>query len=94
MADTVTVSPVVPPEPDIAGVLSFVLLSVDEVPVSLAVSRSGADEGVAGAVVSSVMAKLVPAADVFPAGSVTVEETVHVPAVSVGRSQELAVAGS
>ena len=94
VAETVTVSPEVPPAPEIAGVLSFVLLSVDDVPESLAVSRSGADEGVDGAVVSTVMAKLVPAADVLPAASVTVEETVQVPAVSVGRSQELATPGS
>ena len=47
----VTVSPVAPPAALIVGVLSLVLLSVDDEPVSEPESRSGAD-GATGAVAS------------------------------------------
>src|SRR6184192_3976391 len=51
------------------GVVTAVILSVLDVPVSLAASRSGTD-GVAGAVVSTVTDNADDDADVFPARSV------------------------
>ena len=51
VAVIVTVSPVEPPEADIVGVVSVVLLSVFEEPVSDPLARSGV-EGAEGAVVS------------------------------------------
>ncbi len=51
------------------GVVSLVMLSVLEEPVSLPASRSGVD-GAAGAVVSTVRAKLLEAALWLPAASV------------------------
>jgi hypothetical protein len=47
------------PETLIVGVLSEVMLSVDELPISEAKSRSGVD-GVLGAVVSTTMALFAP----------------------------------
>ncbi len=51
VAVIVTVSPVEPPEAEIVGVVSVVLLSVLELPRSELVARSGID-GAEGAVVS------------------------------------------
>ena len=51
------------------GVLSLVILSVLEVPLSLAATRSGTD-GAAGAVVSMVMLNALDAALRFPAASI------------------------
>ena len=56
------------------GVVSLVILSVWELPVSLAESKSGV-EGAAGAVLSSVKLTAVPA-KVFPALSVAVACTI------------------
>ena len=53
VAVTVTVSPVVPPAAEIVGVVSFVMLSVPDDPVSDARTRSGV-AGAAGAVRSMV----------------------------------------
>ena len=53
------------------GVVSLVMLSVSELPESLAVSRSGA-EGAVGAVVSTVIVSATEAALVLPAVSVAV----------------------
>ena len=53
VAVIVTVSPVEPPEADIVGVVSLVLLSVFEEPVSEPAARSGVD-GAEGAVRSRV----------------------------------------
>ena len=64
------------------GVLTLVRLSVLEVPLSLAASRSGVD-GAAGAVVSIVMLKAPEAAETFPAASVAVAVMLWVPAVRV-----------
>ena len=83
------VSPFDPPVALIVGVLSLVLLSVEDVPVSDDAARStpvGAD----GAVVSTEMGSALDDVDVFPAGSVSVEETFHVPSVSVGSVQFVA----
>lgn len=85
-----TVSPVLPPTAAIAGVLSDVMLSVDEEPRSDAVTRSGAT-GVVGAVVSITVDSGVLAAETFPAASVSVAVTDQVPSVSAGRSQEVPV---
>ena len=53
------------------GVVSEVLLSVSETPVSEAACISGADPGVSGAVVSMMMASIgVENAETFPALSV------------------------
>ena len=78
-AEIVTVSPATALEPENDGPVTFVMLSVDDDPASLDASRSGADAG--GAVVSTVMdnAELDP--DTFPAGSVNVPVTDHVPSV-------------
>ena len=76
----VTVSPVVPPVADIVGVLSDVLLSVDEVPVSDEDARSGA-LGAVGPVVSTTIDNAELADEALPAGSVTVDVTDHVPLV-------------
>ena len=79
-ADTVTVSPADPPEPLTVGVVSFVTLSVVDDPVSLTGRRSGVDA--AGAVVSTVIDWAALAGETFPAGSVSVPVTVHVPSVT------------
>ncbi len=65
----VTVSPLVQ-LPVNVGVVSLVLLSVEDDPVSDAAIRSGADVGALGEVVSIVIERLPEAADVLPAGSV------------------------
>ncbi len=54
------------------GVLSLVLLSVDEVPVSEAAIRSGADVGADGAAVSIVTVRIPDADDALPAASVAI----------------------
>ena len=87
LAVIVTRSPVLPPLADIVGVVSVVLLSVLESPVSDPASRSGRP-GALGGVVSTVRASDDPAEDVLPAGSVSVPVTVQEPGVSVGRSQD------
>ena len=53
-ADSMTMSPVCTPETPTSGVVSDVVLSVDDDPVSDAASRSGS-EGLLGAVVSMTM---------------------------------------
>ena len=64
VAVTVMVAPTVRPLKSNVGVLSAVVLSVDDVPVSDAAARSGAD-GVAGVNVTSPA----DAAEMFPARS-------------------------
>ena len=54
VTEMVTVSPAVPPDADIVGVVSLVTLSVLDAPVSDDVATSGAP-GAAGGVVSTVM---------------------------------------
>ena len=89
LAVIVTRSTVLPPLADIVGVVSVVLLSVLDSPVSDAASRSGRP-GALVAVVSTVRASDEEELEVFPAGSVSVPVTVQEPGVSVGRSQEVA----
>ncbi|MFM8794336.1 MAG: hypothetical protein ACKOFF_05555, partial [Acidimicrobiales bacterium] len=79
----VIVSPFDPPEPSIVGVVSEVMLSVDDVPVSDAAASSGAP-GAAGAEVSTVIDSADPADAWLPAASVTLAVTDHVPSVRVG----------
>lgn len=81
---TVIVSPVDPPLPDTAGVVSDVRLSVARVPRSDASRRSGAAVGASGAVRSTERDKGAVAADTLPAGSVAVPVTDQVPSVSAG----------
>jgi len=89
LAVMVTTSPVLPPLADMVGVVSVVLLSVLELPVSDAASRSGS-KGALGAVVSRVIVMDVPALDWLPAGSVSRPVTFHVPGVSVGSVHDVA----
>ena len=84
-----TVSPAEAPGSDMAGVVSDVMLSVSDPPVSDDAARSGAD-GAAGAVVSMPSEVDGPADDSFPAGSVNLPDTDHVPSVRVGRSHDVA----
>jgi hypothetical protein len=86
VAVTRTVSPTVRPEKPISGVLSDVMLSVDEVPRSEASIKSGIP-GAVGATVSIVRLKEELVADVFPAASVRVAVTLHTPSDNNGKSQ-------
>jgi hypothetical protein len=85
VAEMVMVSPLAPPDALIVGVVSFVLLSVDDEPVSDEATRSTPD-GADGGVVSTVTLRDcdVP---VFPAESVTDAEIAHVPSERVGSMQ-------
>lgn len=89
LAVNVTVSPDAPPVAPIVGVLSAVLLSVDEVPLSEPAARSTA-VGADGAVVSTTIDRADPATDVPPVGWVSVAVIDHVPAASVPRVQLVA----
>jgi hypothetical protein len=85
----VMVSPLVPPLALIVGVVSLVLLSVFDAPVSDDANRStpvGAD----GGVVSMVSGNDPVDGPVFPAASVTEADTVHVPSDNVGNEQLVA----
>jgi len=64
--------------------------SVDDEPLSDDAARSGFG-GSVGAVASTVRFNDGPAAEVLPAGSVNVPDTVHVPSVRSGRSHDVAV---
>ena len=85
----VMVSPLVPPLALKVGVVSLVLLSVEEFPVSDAVTRS-TPLGAVGGVVSIVIGNAVDDGETLPAGSVRVAEIFHVPSVSVGSVQSVA----
>ena len=80
------VSPLVPPDALTVGVLSLVLLSVGEEPVSDAAARSTA-VGALGAVVSTGIDRGLEAVRVLPAGSVRVAVTLQVPSARVPRAQ-------
>ena len=86
----VMVSPLAPPVAFRVGVLSPVKLSVDDEPVSEEANKSRPD-GAAGAVPSMVIGSAPDDVDVLPAGSVSVADTFHVPSVSVGIVQFVAV---
>ena len=85
VAVSVIVSPLVPPDALTVGVLSLVMLSVDEEPVSDAAARS-TPLGAAGALVSIVIGSdsVVPA---LPARSVTDAVIVQPPSARVPRVQ-------
>jgi hypothetical protein len=86
----VTRSPALPPlDNDIVGVESVVTLSVFELPVSEEAAKSGAP-GAIGDAVSTIIDIEVPALDWFPARSVNLPETVHVPSESAGIVHEVA----
>jgi len=89
VAVTVAVSPVEPPSTENVGVVSEVMLSVDDVPVSEPAARSGAP-GAEAAVESTVMPRPELAADWLPAGSVSLAVRVHDPSVRAGRSHDVA----
>ena len=74
LAEIVTVSPVVPPVADMVGVLSLVLLSVLDDPVSDPLARSGVD-GADGAVRSRVN----DGPSTFDAGPLTPDESITEP---------------
>ena len=89
MAEMVMVSPLVPPLALNVGVVSLVLLSESDVPVSDDANRSTA-EGADGGVVSTVMGSAVDDGETLLAGSVNVDEMFQVPSVSVGSVQFVA----
>ena len=89
VAEMVMVSPFAPPVTPIVGVVSLVLLSVFDAPVSDDVNRSTPD-GADGGVVSIVSGNDPVAGPVFPAASVTEADTVHVPSDNVGNEQLVA----
>ena len=72
----------------IVGLLSLVMSSVEDEPVSDAVMRSGVKD--CGPVASILIGRALEAREVFPAGSVSVEVMFHVPSVSVGSVQFVA----
>jgi hypothetical protein len=91
LAVMVAIWPFESPGNENVGVVSAVLLSVLEVPVSDAAARSGAAPGADGAAVSTSSSIPAPFAEVLPAGSVSVPVTLQVPSVRPLRSQEVAV---
>ena len=88
VAETVMVSPTFPPAAETVGVVSFVMLSVGELPVSDAAARAGAVG--ADGFGTMVSPSVVPADETLPAVSVRVALVVHEPALSVGRSHDVA----
>jgi len=82
VAVTVTVPPASAAVTEMSGVLSSVLLSVDEEPVSELAIKSGVD-GAVGAVVSMVMLSDADATEVLPLESACVAVIVHVPSARV-----------
>ncbi len=89
VAEMVIVSPLVPPLALKVGVVSLVLLSESDAPVSDDANKSR-PVGAVGAVPSIVMGNAVDDGEMLPAGSVSVEEMFQVPSVSVGRVQFVA----
>ena len=83
------VSPVLPPDALIVGVLSLVMLSLLLLPVSLATARS-TPVGAVGAVASTVIDSEPDAAEVPPVGFVSVAVIDQTPAARVPRSQPVA----
>ena len=85
-----TSSPSTAPGSETAGVVSLVMLSVFDVPVSDAGSRSGAEA--VGGVVSMLRSSAGDTAEVLPAASVIVPVSFQAPSDIVGRSHEFTVA--
>ena len=71
-----------------SGVVSFVMLSEFDRPVSEVGTKSGAER--VGGVVTIVMGNEDDDGDTLPSELVSVEETFHVPSVSVGSVQFVA----
>ena len=86
---TTTTSPVAWPVRENVGVVSEVLLSVEDAPVSDDAARSTASPAVA--FVSTLIVSDVGLLLVLPAGSVTDDVMVHVPSLSVGKVQLVAL---
>ena len=84
----VTVSPVAPPAALIVGVLSLVLLSVDDEPVSEPESRSRSVGATAVASIDKVGPDV--GGETFPAKSVNVARIFQSPSARFGRSQPVA----
>jgi hypothetical protein len=84
----VTNSPVVPTRPEISGVESLVVLSVDESPVSEGASMSGAG-GEGGVLVSMVSARAGLTEPRTPPGPVRNTVTLHTPPARAGIVHEL-----
>ena len=89
VAVSVATSPPDPPPTETVGVVSEVMLSVDDGPESDAAATSGPDVAT-GPVPSMVTFRPVPAADMLPAGSVSVPVSAQVPSVRPGRSHDVA----
>ena len=87
VAETVTTSPVVALGIVISGVVSFVMLSEFDRPVSEVATRSGVERLGVDVEILTARDCVVP---VFPAVSVTFAEMVQVPSVRVGKVQLLA----
>ena len=88
VAEIVTISPAVALDKEKVGVVSLVMLSVFDEPVSEAAARSGALIGDDGAVVSITRLVAALAAETLPAVSVIVDVTLHVPSVRPERSHD------
>jgi hypothetical protein len=88
VAEIVAVAPALPPDKENAGVVSLVRLSVFDVPESEVARRSGALAGADGTVVSTTRLIAGLAAEELPAASVTLDVTLHVPSLSIGRSHD------
>jgi hypothetical protein len=71
-----------------AGVLSLVMLSVDEIPRSEVARRSGTFVAADGAVVSIVRFSAGLGAETFPSASVIVDVTLHEPSPRLERSHD------
>ena len=89
VAVMVAVSPDEPPGKEKVGVVSDVMLSESDEPVSDPVARSGAAGAEADAE-STVMPNPELATDWLPAVSVSLAVNVHVPSASAGRSHDVA----
>jgi hypothetical protein len=89
VAEIVTVSPLLPPEAEKVGVVSFVTLSVGEPPESDAAAKSGTP-GIDGDA-TTVTPSVDPEEETFPAESVSVALVVHEPVDKVGKSHEVLV---
>ena len=89
VAVTVAVSPDEPPGTENDGVVSDVMLSVDDEPESDEATRSGAD-GADGADASTTSERPALAVDWFPAGSLNFAVSVHVPSVSPDTAHDVA----
>ena len=84
-----TTSPVAWPVRENVGVVSDVMSSVEDTPVSDAALRSGMRPPTASVSIETESVEGLD--DEFPAGSVTVDEISHVPSLNVGKVQFVAL---